>query len=161
MTPDQAKALLTGSASSLADLLGIGPRQGRLALRLDTALVAQVPYARQRFLWSLGFGSLERSRGGAHLVSHGVPLQGEVDIFGKTFSAGAMAWVEAGARSWSGGVWNGNTWAGSSWSGNSWDVATWSGNSWDGNTWDANTWDGNTWDGNTWDGDAWSSASWS
>src|SRR5439155_640266 len=117
MTPDQAKALLKGQANSLRNNAGFGPRQGQLAIRLDTVLSAPVPTSLQSlqpFLLSTGVGTLEASRGTAHLVLNDAPLQGEQDIFGQAFVAPAMAALEAAGNSWNGGTWNGNSWAGNS-----------------------------------------------
>jgi serine protease AprX len=161
MTPDQAKALLKGQANALRPGSGFGPKQGTLALRLDTVLAASVPTATQTFAVSTGVGTLEASRGSTHLQDDGVILKGEQDIFGHSFSSAAMAALEAAGNSWSGGVWNGNSWSGNSWSGNSWSATKWSGNSWSGNSWSGNSWSGNSWNGNSWSGNSWSGDSWS
>jgi serine protease AprX len=161
MAPDQAKALLKGQANSLRNNAGFGPKQGQLAIRLDTVLSAPVPIATtQAFLPSIGTGTLEGSRGTSHLVMDGSALQGEQDIFGQPFVAPAMAALEAAGNSWNGGTWNGNSWAGNSWAGNSWADVTWSGNSWAGNSWDGHSWDGVSWDGNSWEGNSWAGVSW-
>src|SRR5216110_1458165 len=74
--PDQAKALLKGQANSLRNNSGFGPRQGQLAIRLDTVLSAPVPIAvPQAFLPSTGTGTLEGARGSVHLVLNNVTLQ--------------------------------------------------------------------------------------
>ncbi len=161
MTPDQAKALLKGQANALKPSSGFGPKQGNLAVRLDTVLNASVPTAVQTFAPSTGTGTLEGSRGSTHLVDHDVVLQGEQDIFGHAFNSTAIAAFEAAGNSWSGGVWNGNSWSGDSWSGNSWSGNSWSGNSWSGNSWSGNSWSGNSWSGNSWNGNSWSGNSWS
>jgi serine protease AprX len=170
MTPDQAKQMLKDQANGLRKSSGFGPKQGQLAIRLDTVLSGPVPIATQVFPTSTGAGTLEASRGGAHLVSDGVSLQGEQDIFGHAFNAGAMAALEATGNSWSGGMWNGNSWTGNSWTGNSWSgnswagnswtVASWAGSSWDGNSWAGNSWTGNSWTGNSWNGNSWTGNSW-
>ena len=150
LKPDQVKALLTGTADDLpaADPLGSG------AGRVDVyhALWTRAPYgSSQTFSRATGLGSLQRSRGSAVVVdSNGVPLVGEVDIFGQPYS------VATSGNSWSGGSWNGNSWSGNSWSGNSWSAATWSGNSWSGNSWSTGAWSGNSWSGNSWSGNSWS-----
>jgi len=161
MTPDQAKTLLVGQANSLRPSAGFGPKQGQLAIRLDTALSAPVPAAVQTFVPSTGSGTLEGSRGSTHLVMDGIPLQGEQDIFGQRFDSAAMAALEAAGNSWSGGWWNGTAWAGDSWSGDSWSGNSWSGNSLSGNLWSGNSWSGNSWSGNSWSGNSWSGNSWS
>jgi serine protease AprX len=160
MSPDQAKALMKDQANPLRRSAGFGPKQGQLAIRLDTMASASVPTGTQSFVSSTGLGTLEGSRGPAHLVKDGVALQGEQDIFGHAFNAPEMAVLEAAGNSWSGGVWNGNVWSGNSWSGNSWQGSAWAGTSWDGNSWASNTWSGNSWQGNSWTGNSWASNSW-
>jgi serine protease AprX len=160
MTPDQAKALIVDQANGLRPSSGFGVRQGQRALRLDTALAAGVPLAKQIFLRSTGLGSLEGSRGPVHLVKNGLALQGEQDIFGAHFSAPAMAALEAAGNSWQGGTWNGNQWAGNEWQGNEWQGNAWQGVSWAGNEWQGNEWAGNQWAGNEWQGKEWQGNEW-
>jgi serine protease AprX len=107
-----------------------------------------------------GTGSLEMSRGSAHVNDGTADLTGEQDIFGHAFDSAAMAAAEAAGNAWTGGLWNGNTWTGATWSGNTWTGATWSGNTWTGATWSGNTWTGATWSGNTWTGATWSGNTW-
>ena len=115
----------------------------------------------QLFMPSTGNGSLDLARGGDRVSMGGVALSGEQDIFGKAFQSGAMAWAEAGQRSWSGGVWNGTTWSGTTWSGTTWSGTTWSGTTWSGTTWSGTTWSGAAWNGTTWSGTTWSGTTWS
>jgi serine protease AprX len=160
MTPDQAKGLLTDQANGLRPSSGFGVKQGQRALRLDTALTAGVPLAKQLYPQSTGLGSLEGSRGPVHLVKNGVALQGEQDIFGARFNAAPMAAVEAAGNSWQGGTWNGNQWAGNEWQGNEWQGNAWQGLSWSGNQWAGNQWSGNQWAGNEWQGNEWQGNEW-
>ncbi len=150
LKPDQVKALLTGTADDLPSADPLGSGAGRIDV--NHALWTRAPYgATQTFTRATGLGLLQRSRGSAVVVDgDGVPLVGEVDIFGQPYS------VAASGNSWSGGTWNGNSWSGNSWSGNSWSAATWSGNSWSGNSWSSGAWSGNSWSGNSWSGNSWS-----
>jgi serine protease AprX len=161
LTPDQVKRMFSASTQQLSGYSSLV--QGNGELDLNALLTASVPNTGSgpRPQWSTGTGLLEQSRGSTHLVSNGVVLQGEQDIFGQPFGSTSMAALEAAGRSWSGGVWNGSTWSGNSWSGNSWSGNSWSGNTWSGNTWSGNTWSGNTWSGNTWSGLSWSGSTWS
>jgi subtilase family protein len=159
MTPDQAKALLEDNAETL-NRKGFGLRQGQQALRLDTVLSARVSKSHQTFARSTGVGTLEGSRGSAHLEKDGIPLQGEQDIFGHEFDSAAMAALEVAGNSWSGGKWNGNEWSGNSWSGDSWSGNEWQGNEWSGNEWQGNEWSGNEWTGNEWLGNEWLGNEW-
>ena len=171
LTPDQVKSML---ASSTARLHGLSPAlQGHGELDLNALLGARLPDGRGGHgapagpggphgpQWSNGSGSLELSRGDAHLSMDGVVLQGEQTIFGLPFDSVAMAALEAAGHSWSGGWWDGSLWTGSSWSGSSWSGAAWAGSSWSGNSWSGSSWSGSSWSGNSWSGSSWSGSSWS
>ncbi len=156
--PDQLKALLTSTAQPLssADVRG----QGAGMIDLRAALRTATPHATQAWAPSTGTGSLEKARGGVHLVSQGVALRGERDIFGRRFRSASMAAAEAAGTSWSGGTWNGSAWTGNEWSGNEWSANEWSGLSWSGNEWSANEWSANEWSANEWSANEWSSDQW-
>jgi serine protease AprX len=160
MTPDQAKALLEDGANRLRYKDGFRRKHGKLGLRLDTVLSADIPASVQQFPRSTGLGSLEGSRGSIHLEKDGIPLRGEQDIFGHPFDSAAMAALEIAGNSWTGGVWNGNEWTGDSWAGNNWTAVTWTGNEWTGNLWIGNEWSGNEWTGNEWTGNEWTGNEW-
>jgi serine protease AprX len=144
LKPDQVKALLMNTA----DQLPKADDQGQGAGRVDAAQAVwgRLPFVSvQNFVRATGTGLLQLSRGSAVVADrHGVPLLGEMDIFGHAYS------VLLSGNSWSGGNWNGNSWSGNSWSGNSWSVVDWSGNSWSGNSWSAADWLGNSWSGTSW-----------
>ncbi len=185
-TPDQIKAMIragatplpkvidTSKLTALAGALNMTPEQyasmvntinakysGQGIATLRTAITAPVPGAAQTFAASTGTGTLEASRGGEHVVSNGVELSGEKDIFGKAFSAKAMAAAQVSGTAWSGGKWNGSRWTGDSWSGSRWVTATWSGTDWSGSRWSGSRWSGMTWDGSRWSGTGWNGSRWS
>jgi serine protease AprX len=158
-TPAQVNAFLNQGAAHLS---GYSARQqGNGELALAGLLNLGAARSGQYFTPATGIGSLEAARGSDHLTLDGVVLNGERDIFGKTFVSAEMAALEAAGNSWSGGIWNGSVWTGNSWSGNSWSGNSWSGNSWSGNSWSGNSWSGNSWSGNSWSGNSWSGNSWS
>jgi serine protease AprX len=160
-TPDQVKALLTGTGYPLNDK---AQQVGGGELNLGKALSARLPdaaSAAQTWPVSTGAGSVELSRGSDHVSRDGVALTGERDIFGMPVGTRALAALEATASTWSGGTWNGSTWSGSTWSGSTWSASTWSGSSWSGSTWSSSTWSGSTWSGSTWSSSTWSGSSWS
>ena len=177
LTPDQVKSDLKQSAVPLpnanAQAQGAGLLQvlgGAIAGAVKgivggTGLISPEDGASsspwQLFMPSLGNGSLDKARGDDRVSMGGVALNGERDIFGAAFQSGAMAWAEAGQRSWSGGVWNGTTWSGTTWSGTTWSGTTWSGTTWSGTTWSGTTWSGAAWNGTTWSGTTWSGTTWS
>ena len=159
LTPDEVKHFLSTYArrNSYDDQSYWG--NGRISL-FDMASKTPATFA-QDWPVSTGAGSLELARGVDHLTNDGVPLAGEIDIFGQPYVTAARAAQEASGASWSGGLWNGSTWSGSSWSGSSWSGSTWSGSTWSGSTWSGSTWSGSTWSGSTWSGSTWSGSSWS
>jgi serine protease AprX len=159
ISPDQLKALLTSTAQQLpaADVRG----QGAGMVDLRRAFRTATPQATQTWAPSTGTGSLEKARGGQHLVDHGIALKGERDIFGRRFRSASMAAAAAAGSSWSGGTWNGSAWTGNEWSGNEWSANEWSGSSWSGNEWSANEWSANEWSANEWSANEWSANEWS
>jgi serine protease AprX len=159
ITPDELKALLTSTAQELPDADARGQGAGMINLR-GTFRAPTAP-AEQTWAPSTGTGSLEKARGGQHLVANGVVLKGERDIFGRRFRSASMAQAAAAGTSWSGGTWNGSAWTGNEWSANEWSANEWSGNDWSGNEWSANEWSANEWSANEWSGNEWSANEWS
>ena len=168
LTPDQVKALLTGSARQLplADALA----QGSGLIDLAAASAAATPNAVQTWERATGTGSLEGSRGSVHVGHNGKELRGETDFLGKKWDAGKFSVALQKAvesrgplqgLTWSGLTWSGLTWSGLTWSGLTWSGLTWSGLTWSGLTWSGLTWSGLTWSGLTWSGLTWSGLTWS
>jgi serine protease AprX len=160
ITPRQLKQLLRQTALDLKDTPR--QRQGEGELNLTKALLTKTPGPAGAATPSTGTGSLEAARGSSHLVSDGVTLSGEQDIFGNSFDTTAMAQAERNGSSWSGeGDWNGSKWTGSGWNGSKWCGSKWSGSKWSGSDWSSVIWSGNTWDGSAWTGGDWSGSGWS
>jgi serine protease AprX len=180
LTPDQIKRLLVQTAEPmpLADPIGRGAGQ----LSVKAAVEAPTPAYTQTHPASVGTGSLERSRGTAHLSDpvNGVDLIGEQDLMGQPWNAAVWSAAALAGTTWSAGTWNGRPWTGTGWTGTSWAARTWASHTWTGNTWSgagwagrtwssavwtartwsATTWSGRTWSGRTWAGDYWSAATW-
>ena len=165
ITPDQLKALLTSTATSVP--LAPATAQGAGLLNLKSAAAAPTPNVTQTWTLSAGTGSLEQARGSAHVVDeNGNVLEGEQDIFGKTWDGTTWSAGAWNGTTWSGGEWLGTTWSGNclcvqTWSGMGWAGTTWSGTTWSGTTWSGTTWSGTTWSGTTWSGTTWSGTTWS
>jgi serine protease AprX len=125
LTPDQVKQLL----SSTADGNAITPRAEKFSgsglLDVAAAATTATPQATQNWPMSTGLGSLEASRGSAHLMINGTVLQGEVTILGTPWDGASWAGASWAGASWAGASWAGASWAGASWAGASWAVATW------------------------------------
>ena len=161
LRPGQVKAILARTAASLPNIAVQAQGSGLLQAGAAVGDTQALPNSWQAFWPSIGTGSLEKSRGTNHILFGGVPLAGEQDIFGHSFSAGQMVLPELLGQSWSGGTWNGTTWSGTTWSGTTWSGTTWSGTTWSGTTWSGTTWSGTTWSGTTWSGTTWSGTTWS
>lgn len=181
-TPDQVKALITSTATSLrpveiteelkaeAKRRGMKPEDyaalltwrnrtyGGYGIPSAIAALSQSPSssARQVYLPSVGGGSLEATRGGVHVVNNGVELTGEKDIFGRAVSTSTLAAAEARGAAWTGGTWNGSRWSGDTWSGSRWSTATWTGSDWSGSRWSGSRWSGTSWSGSRWSSVGWS-----
>ena len=159
LTPDQVKAVLMGTARGIG---GDWMAQGAGQINVGKAL-GKTPFPLPQ-VWpvSTGIGSLEAARGTAHVVDGtGVPLVGEMDIFGIPWNGQSWSGQSWSGQSWSGGAWLGQSWSGQSWSGQSWSGQSWSGQSWSGQSWSGQSWSGQSWSGQSWSGQSWSGQSWS
>jgi serine protease AprX len=168
LTPDQVKTLLTTTASPMPKAIGYAKGAGELNIR--TAVGAALPAVGLQ-LWprSTGTGSLEKSRGTAHVTDPdlGVDLIGEKDIMGKPWYASVWAAKASTGTAWTGGTWNGSVWTGTafgtgtnSWTGVSWTGSNWAGLSWSSRSWTSAVWDGRTWTSRSWSGRSWCSRTW-
>ena len=157
LTPDQVKAVLTRSATKLSH---VDAGQGAGELNLTRAIGTPARNTTQTFARSTGTGSLEASRGTAHLALNDTVLSGENTLFGP-FDSATWAAASSAGTAWVGGRWMGRALTGDSWTGTSWTGLTWSGLTWSGLTWSGLTWSGLTWSGLTWSGLTWSGLTWS
>jgi len=155
-TPDQVKRVLTTTATTPNSLRSTLPGVG--VPDVYKALSTKPPAWSQPAGPATGLGSLEASRGSAHVTSASVVLQGEKDIFGKAWDP--ASWTTAAGHTWTGGDWNGSTWTGSTWTGSTWTGSTWTGTDWTGHTWTGHTWTGSTWTGHTWTESGWYGGPW-
>jgi serine protease AprX len=163
LTPDQVKALLTGSARQLPSADAIA--QGSGLIDLSAASAAATPNAVQTWPRSTGTGSLDKARGSAIVEHNGQELRGEQTFTGKKWNAQAFSkgirTAVASKAPLSGLSWSGLSWSGLSWSGLSWSGLSWSGLSWSGLSWSGLSWSGLSWSGLSWSGLSWSGISWS
>ncbi|HLM06695.1 MAG TPA: S8 family serine peptidase [Blastococcus sp.] len=160
ITPDQVKALLTGTAEPIA--AATRQQQGAGLVDLRTAKDTATPTdAKQTFALATGVGSLELSRGSVHVTVGGKTVSGEVDVRGRAFDASKWANGLRASTNWNGMSWSGMSWSGMSWSGMSWSGMSWSGMSWSGMSWSGMSWSGMSWSGMSWSGMSWSGMSWS
>lgn len=153
LTPDQVKRALMTSANADdedSDLVGAG------YLRVDRAVKAEIGGAAQTWQPSDGSGSMDGARGSVRVALDGVVLEGELDVFGRSWSG--AKWSD---DSWSGAKWSAGEWSGAKWSGAKWSADLWSGSSWTGAKWSADFWSGAKWSGAKWSADTWTGAKWS
>jgi serine protease AprX len=167
ITPDQLKALLTGTAKDLPKADAVA--QGNGLVDLKRARQAATPDAVQSWPRATGLGSLDAARGSSALDFDGTVLQGEVDVRGQAWDPQTWAAGAAAGSTWSGGSSAGSGWQPGAWNGQEWYVSgldgevpslTWSGRTWAGRTWASLTWSGRTWAGRTWAGDSWTGRTW-
>jgi serine protease AprX len=119
LTPDQAKALLTRSATPLTNTAPEAQGAGRLDIGKALAAPAPDPASvRQPFRPADIRGVLAKLLAGAGGNRHA-----DVGPVGPDGS------------SWGGAKWGGSSWGGSSWGGSSWGGSSWGGSSWGGSSW--------------------------
>jgi subtilisin family serine protease len=159
LRPDQVKYLLAHSATPLDESDTLAEGAGEINVRKAIRTTVLPTYV-QRFSHSTGTGSLEDARGLAHVAMDGITLQGEQDIFGKTWNGAVWAQKCLDGTSWNGGDWRGIAWTGVGWNGISWTGSSWTGSSWTGSSWTGSSWTGSSWTGSSWTGRMWSSAGW-
>ncbi len=157
MSPDALRAMLIANANPV-------PGESRAtqgAGRLDLDLYPEYGFGTVRqFLKSTGLGSIDASRGTRKPTIDGVPISGEVDIFGNPFDRAAWTQLAAQGRSWNAGDWLGRSWSGSGWAGSGWAGRTWSGRSWSGRAWNGSSWQSSTWNGQNFLGSSWATTAW-
>lgn len=151
LSPDQVKELLRSTATPLPAV--DAQAQGAGTIDLVAAAQASAPHiAAPAAPAATGTGSLEAARGGAHVLADGVPLTGEVDVWGtawsltgwsdrgSTFNGTPVAGVGFTAASTAAGrrttlIWEGRKWADHGWSAQTWTNSTFAGRKWAENSW--------------------------
>jgi serine protease AprX len=133
-TPDQIKYSLTSTASPMRGV--DSSKQGAGELRLSRAVGANPADAPQQNLQARGFGSLEASRGGQHVVVACPGSTTPVELEGET---------DAQCNDWSAESWSAESWSAESWSAESWSAESWSAESWSAESWSAESWSVESW----------------
>lgn len=156
MSPDVAKATIVGSTNgTLAKQSGGG---AGLIIAKDSANNAKGGKfggkpANVGLVPSTGLGSLEGSRGSAHVM---VDLDGngvQEELSGEL----GFGWTSG---SWAGGDWTASSWTASSWGASSWGASSWTASSWTGGTWGASSWTASSWSASSWGASSWGASSW-
>jgi serine protease AprX len=179
LTPNQIKGILVRTAIKLPNQPGSGAGEvnAGAAVNAVTDLLGLLGSANGGLKPSAGTGSLEASRGSAHvyadLDNDGVPdfVSGEVVAFGTPWTSASWAanawsgygWVSSswsatasGAKTWSGMDWDAADWSESTWTGSSWTSSDWTAKSWSAKSWSSNDWSAKSWSAKSWSADAWS-----
>jgi serine protease AprX len=179
LTPNQVKGILMRTATKLPNQPGSGAGEVNAGAAVNAVndILGLLGPANGGLVASTGTGSLEASRGSAHVYADvnndGVPdlLSGEVTAFGDPWTARswsanswtgygweAQSWTDSswGAKSWSGMEWDAKSWSESSWTGSSWSSSAWSSSDWSAKSWSSNDWSAKSWSSKSWSADAWS-----
>ena len=157
LTPDQVKGLFVRTA---APIVGIGrSAQGAGRVQLAGALNGDATTVAEQAPSGTGLGSLEASRGPAHVSTDcrngTVEIRGEIDVRCEAWDPAVWA-----GSAWTGSAWTGSAWTGSAWTGSAWTNASWTGSAWTGGTWAGSAWTGSAWTGSAWTGSAWTGSAW-
>jgi serine protease AprX len=160
LTPDQVKALLRNTATSLRGTSNNA--QGAGLINLRSARTAAAPSSTQALASPTGTGSLDAARGTAILTADGVDLRGEQDIFAQSWNGSRWTQEAWTGTSWQDGWWNGSRWTGSRWTTDeeAWAGSRWTGSRWTGSRWTGSRWTGSSWTGGSWEDDSWAGSRW-
>jgi serine protease AprX len=171
LTPPQMKQLLYDTATPLNRTIKVNGERVNTDEAMGGGEINLVEAADKGYptyppqVTSLGTGSLENARGGIHLESDGLRLEGEVDLMGNTWDSEWMASFTEGVATWSddGSSWNGSVWAGAGWltaADEGWESREWRGGDWSSREWRSREWRSNTWTGLAWRQASWASKFW-
>jgi serine protease AprX len=166
LSPDQVKAILAGSAYTVAGLTdpngaGAGGVDLTAALATPAPIVDPAPDT-----WPAGQDKIWDKFSAALLDGD----RAAANKWWNKLSPEARSWVGRSwsqlspeARSWTIAAWSGRSWSGAdgtaeewlarSWSARSWTARSWSGRSWSGRSWTDDGWLGRSWSGRSWTDD--------
>ena len=166
LSPAQVKYAIMNTAKPITGVASTIQGAGRIDVAAAVSS-ADEGYANLSTPPSNGLGSLEASRGGAHVQTDcdgdGVAtvIQGEITAQCQPWDGTSWSGTSWSGTSWSGTSWSGTSWSGTSWSGTSWSGTSWSGTSWSGTSWSQGSWTGTSWSNESFTGTSWSGTSWS
>ncbi len=165
LTPNQVKALLTGTARPLAadrnPAQGAGVTDVGAAVRILKAKLPVLATSASKEK-SDGSGTLEATRGGEHVIdpTTGDVLEGEVDALGGVWSPARWTAAQSRGTTWTKGAYNGRPWTGTKWDKNRLQAIAWVGDSWGSVRWEQHTWSEDQWAARSWRGSNWKARSW-
>lgn len=168
LTPDAAKAALTGTTRGLHGHSGAGAGQIDAAAAIASVerTTGSSGAAGRVFPPGTGLGSIDASRGSHRVFTDqdgdGRPeqLAGEVDALGDPFQGGTWAATPWTAETWASTRWASVMCVGAGWSAPSCGPDTWLGMAWDARWWGSRTWSEAGWDQKSWTNKSWTQKSW-
>ncbi|WP_211297328.1 S8 family serine peptidase [Geodermatophilus tzadiensis] len=159
LTPDQVKRQIMSTSTAFSSTTNQYRGNGLTNVRQAQVKSNNTSTQSAQF-WSTGTGSVEAARGSSHVERDGVPLQGEVDVFGNAWDGRAWATASGRQTAWEGGRWRGVLFSGDGWDGSTWRTAEWTAVAWDGRQWRDADWSGRQWRDGSWTGISWNGRQW-
>jgi serine protease AprX len=166
LKPNAVKSILMGSTFRASQY-----RAGGGAGMLDAAGALQNlgsgEWTNGGLVRSVGFGSLEASRGRFHVhadLNHDGqldPVSGEQDVLGAPWDSTSWSSTSWSSTSWSSTSWSSLIAENGGWASTSWSSTSWSGMYWSSNSWSSTSWSSTSWSSTSWSSTSWSSAAWS
>ena len=139
LTPDQVKAILTGTARPFGQSSGSSPNPAAIGSGLTDAFGAVTSVSRGRA--NRGHRPADPTARSLYPALRGQPL----------------TWLNQTAD---GIVWDGLTWDNLAWDNLAWDNLAWDNLAWDNLAWDNLAWDNLAWDTSKWSNIAWDNLAW-
>jgi serine protease AprX len=140
LTPNQLKALLTGTSRGFGQNSGATPNPAAIGAGLIDAYAA------------VGSGS----RGAANAGRHPADPTSR-NLYPALYNRAPLTWIDPSAN---GVLWNQLTWSTLSWDNLAWDNLAWDNIAWDNIAWDNLAWDNLAWDSTKWNNLAWDNLAW-
>ncbi|HEX9774010.1 MAG TPA: S8 family serine peptidase [Actinomycetota bacterium] len=177
LSPDEVKALLTGTAAGIADgdvhSTGSGVVDAAAAAAFDGDLpelpsadpveTAELPGERNgfQFKWQRDGSGVYRwvaVNGNGSPKSHG--RLGDEDFEARQWAARQWAARQWLARQWEARQWLARQWAARQWAARQWAARQWAARQWTARRWDARQWAARQWTARQWDARQWAARQW-
>ncbi len=163
LSPDQVKAILTGSAYTAAGLTDPAAA-GAGGLDLTAALATPAPVIDPApDTWPAGQDRIWDKFSAAMLAGN----RAAADKWWNKLSPEARSWVARSwtqlspeARSWTIAAWSARSWSGADGTAEQWLARSWSARSWSARSWTARSWTARSWTARSWTADGWLARSW-
>lgn len=162
--PDQAKALLTGTAydaKGLKDARAAGAGGLDVSAALQAGLpdvpdaVVDAPPPGDEQAWEDFIAAVEAGDRKAAANSWS-----RISPAGHRWAANSWSGSRWAGRDWAGDRWAGHRWAGQDGTANEWQMRIWAGHRWAGSRWAGSRWAGHRWAGSRWAEEDWAGSRW-